>query len=116
MHIVSAVYGDLREGADGARRCDATAVLVQKCERKDKCDIGELAVLCGYDPAPFAENRDKTLLLTYSCVSSVDNRYWNRLQRNREVSLNDSSFTVRLHSKDAGVICNAVDKKAVDKQ
>ena len=108
VHVVNAIYGDIRDGASDARRCDATAALVESCERAKTCTITTPREICGYDPVPFAEIRHKALVLTYSCVSA-DDGYWNFLQQDRGASLNNyPSFTVRLRTAHEQVKCDAV--------
>ena len=110
VHVVKAVYGDIRDSAINARRCDATAALVKSCERANNCTIATPKEICGYDPVPFTEIRHKALVLSYSCVSADDD-YWNLLQQDRRASLkNYPSFTVHLRTSGEQINCNAVDR------
>jgi hypothetical protein len=64
IHIIAATYG-----ASGSRRCNATAAMLQACERRPNCALPTPATnLCGYDPAASADTASKAAYVDYQCV------------------------------------------------
>jgi hypothetical protein len=79
VHIFYAYYGDIRGSARSDRICDATAAMRKACEAKPNCNLpdGFETTLCGYDPAPFIEKRDRGVFVSYGCQKGGEDK-WTR--------------------------------------
>jgi len=86
VHVVSAWFGDLT--ARG-KRCNALHAMRQICERQPSCAIPNTSPvsnsLCGYDPAEYAEARNKGLVMTYACLQREDSVWDDLLSGQSEV-------------------------------
>ena len=75
IHVVYARAGDLRFVGNEARSCNATGYFRKQCSRIQECSIKDGATIeqiCGYDPAPFAEERDRGAYVIFRCVTAGD--------------------------------------------
>jgi hypothetical protein len=79
VHVFYAYYGDIRGSGSSNRICDATAAVRKACESQPSCTLpdGFETTLCGYDPAPFVEKRDRGAFISYDCQKG-DEDTWTR--------------------------------------
>ncbi|MBY5533644.1 hypothetical protein HFO58_10770 [Rhizobium leguminosarum] len=56
------------------RWCDATAYMRARCDRKGTCSLeaNYQDVVCGFNPAPSADLRDRGLFVDYQCVPNIE--------------------------------------------
>jgi hypothetical protein len=79
VDILYAAYGDLRAprsaGREGRRVCDATFAMQKHCQNQTSCKLPPNAktALCGYDPVPYADDRNKGARVHFRCVDSLLN-------------------------------------------
>jgi hypothetical protein len=110
IHIISARYGDIRNGGD-KRVCDATAYFVSACEGKSSCPVASKATpitdtinganVCGYEPEPIEPDSVNYAEVKYRCVS-FDMRDISEAAAGKE-SGNDAR-TAKLYGKDK-IVC-----------
>lgn len=76
VHVYYAYFGDIKE-VNGNRMCDATSAMRKQCEGKPTCNLPDNFVtqLCGYNPAPFVEDRDRGASVSYGCLTG-DEDFW----------------------------------------
>lgn len=76
VHVYYAYFGDVKE-VNGNRMCDATSAMRKQCEGKPSCNLPDNFVtqLCGYNPAPFVEDRDRGASVSYGCLTG-DEDFW----------------------------------------
>lgn len=69
IHIYYAYFGDLGASASGNRICDATSTMRARCEAGVSCKLPDAfeTKLCGYNPVPFVEARDRGAVVSYGC-------------------------------------------------
>ncbi len=78
IHILRAWMGDLARHPRPGRRCVATNAVRARCEKELKCTLLASAApndaeinpiqLCGFDPVPFAEQRQKGVAVWFTCI------------------------------------------------
>ncbi|QND65674.1 hypothetical protein HB777_18350 [Mesorhizobium loti] len=78
IHVYYAYFGDVKE-VNGNRMCDATSAMRQLCEGNLSCVLPDnfATQLCGYNPAPFIEDRDRGASISYDCQIG-DEDLWSR--------------------------------------
>lgn len=76
VHVYYAYFGDIKE-VNGNRMCDATSAMRKQCEGKPTCNLPDNFVtqLCGYNPVPFVEDRDRGASVSYACLTG-DEDFW----------------------------------------
>jgi hypothetical protein len=74
IHIMAAGFGDIHASEGSSRLCDATLGLRTACQRKTVCKLPDNyeTTLCGYDPAPAAEDSIKAVTVFYACFTGGD--------------------------------------------
>ncbi|ACS60268.1 hypothetical protein Rleg_5446 (plasmid) [Rhizobium leguminosarum bv. trifolii WSM1325] len=75
VRVVEAKFGDTYTGRVSASRwCDATSYLRGKCDRAGSCTLDQnyQDVVCGFNPAPSADLRDRGLYVDYQCVPNIE--------------------------------------------
>lgn len=70
--IVAAHFGDWRRQVRRKRVCDATQVVVGRCEGRERCNPYSGPMLCGFDPAPVTAARHKHLVVSYACLTNAE--------------------------------------------
>jgi hypothetical protein len=82
LHVVQALYGDIYQGNNRYRNCDATQAMVARCERMASCKLPDnyKTSLCGFDPIPAADDRARGVAIVYSCNIGGDS-LWDDLSR-----------------------------------
>lgn len=117
IHVIQARYGDLAEinraikakkagrSFTYERSCDARDAMVNRCEREGACQLpsNPQDTLCGYDPAPYVEDRDRVTYLVYACVTGDDAR-WAELQATRGLGISKAETAI-LRSDQQTVKC-----------
>jgi hypothetical protein len=75
IHIINSWFGDLDSDWRDGRLCDSRSAVRKLCERLTDCALPSAAnkpfdqeQLCGYDPAPLADPRDKGVVIRFTCV------------------------------------------------
>ena len=90
VHIVGALYGDVNAivrvlGGRKAisnnldRVCIATSTALKYCQRSTNCNVAEQNFrknVCGFDPAPFLDNKYMALQIWYFCAKNKDEYRW----------------------------------------
>jgi hypothetical protein len=84
LHIIQAYYGDVYQGQNPRRNCDATEAMIARCEREKSCTLSDdyKTSLCGFDPIPAADDRTRGVVVTFSCQVGGDTT-WDTLARYR---------------------------------
>lgn len=76
VRVLEAKFGDtfVATKMDTARWCDATAYMREKCNKASGCtlDAKYQDIVCGFNPAPSADPRDRGLFVDYQCVPSFE--------------------------------------------
>jgi len=91
IHIVSATFGDLRARWREGRQCSAMSYMMSRCEAKASCKLEAAAgteatagkpyaqqILCGFDPAPLADERYKGVAVHFACLRGGQDM-WDKL-------------------------------------
>lgn len=81
IHVVRARVGDLRFLSDRRRTCDATGYFRGRCNKETSCQLisaDTIDGICGYEPAPFAEDRNRGMAIEYICVTETEGG-WQKL-------------------------------------
>jgi hypothetical protein len=76
VKIIEAKFGDTfsARSLNSERWCDATAYMRAHCDRTGSCllDANYQDVVCGFNPAPSADPRDRGLYVDYQCVPNIE--------------------------------------------
>ncbi|MFN3170705.1 MAG: hypothetical protein ACE37E_08430 [Hyphomicrobiales bacterium] len=99
IHIISAVYGDLRRGASASRSCDASRTIREHCQSRLLCSVTSSSDgprnqtnLCGFDPIPLARPENQRIEIRYACYRGRRDE-WDSLARNPHIDpSNDRRF------------------------
>jgi hypothetical protein len=99
IHIISAVYGDLRRGASASRSCDASRTIREHCQGRLLCSVTSSSDgprnqtnLCGFDPIPLARPENQRIEIRYACYRGRRDE-WDSLARNPHIDpSNDRRF------------------------
>ncbi|NYJ13033.1 hypothetical protein GGI64_004114 [Rhizobium leguminosarum] len=78
VRVNEAKLGDTPERPVKTKRwCDATAYMRARCDRKQSCtlDANYQDLVCGFNPAPSADPRNRGLYVDYDCVSNVSEEF-----------------------------------------
>lgn len=92
LHVIQAYYGDIYQGGNPRRNCDATETMISRCEREQSCSLPEdyRTSLCGYDPIPAADDRTRGVAVSFSCQVGGDD-VWDELARYRTIDPDNGS-------------------------
>jgi hypothetical protein len=111
VHVYYAYYGDIRSSASSNRICDATAAVRKVCEAGLSCNLPAdfKTSLCGYDPAPFIEDRDRGAFISYGCQIGGED-LWTRNVATPHGALMSAGLPhpVLIQSKDMEIACAKV--------
>lgn len=111
VHVYYAYYGDIRSAASSSRICDATAAVRKACEAELSCTLPDnfTTSLCGYDPAPFIDNRDRGAFIAYDCQIGGED-LWTRNVTTPHGKLMSAGLPhpVLIQSKDMQIACAKV--------
>ncbi|OWV69638.1 hypothetical protein ATY77_20960 [Rhizobium sp. R634] len=75
VRVVEAKFGDTyTTRISPSRWCDATSYLRGKCDRAGACTLDQnyQDLVCGFNPAPSADLRDRGLFVDYQCVPNIE--------------------------------------------
>ncbi|WSG98800.1 hypothetical protein U8P76_30675 (plasmid) [Rhizobium johnstonii] len=76
LRVLEAKFGDTFSSIRpiAARWCDATSYMRNKCDRSGSCslDANYQDTVCGFNPAPSADLRDRGLFVDYQCVPNIE--------------------------------------------
>ncbi|MCZ4088721.1 hypothetical protein O3W52_00970 [Ensifer psoraleae] len=79
VRVIEAKFGDTFPDnyVIKKRWCDATAYMRAKCDRSGSCslDANYQDLVCGFNPAPSADLRDRGLFVDYVCVPNIESSF-----------------------------------------
>jgi hypothetical protein len=83
IHVIGSSFGDLEAYWSEGRRCDSWSAMRAQCERLTECKLPtgtpfDQIQMCGFDPAPLVDPRDKGVVVRYTCVRG-GNDTWDRV-------------------------------------
>ena len=84
VRVLEAKFGDTypnpRDRLIAKRWCDATAYMRIACDRKASCSVPATYQndVCGYNPAPAADPRNRGLYVLYECVLDTEDNFRGR--------------------------------------
>lgn len=104
VHVFSARYGVL-SGAGAT--CDATAFVAKRCEAQARCTLPAKpeTAICGHDPAPLAQSKNKGLVVSYACITAFA-ATWATLQNNRSLPGGRTPSIATLRTTDDAIVCD----------